>query len=282
MSEPHFGVSTYLFQDARLTREHLVHIAAHDFPCIELVTTRTHFDYRDEQAVRDLAEWLSDTGLALHAVHAPVFEAMRGRTGIGAYSLASGDAQRRTAALDEALAALALARQVPFQALVVHLGVPAADAAPGENQRDAARRSAEALVRAAEPLGVQVAFEVLGNALSSADALVRLIEDDLEDIGGSICLDYGHAQLAGDVADVIESAAGHIVTTHVHDNDGRRDSHLMPYAGRIDWDAAMTATQKVGYDGVFMLEVAESGDPAHVLARAVKARQRLANALITF
>jgi hypothetical protein len=41
----------------------------------------------------------------------------------------------------------------------------------------------------------------------------------------------------------------------VHDNDGKRDEHLVPYAGAIDWDAAMMTTQKIGYDGVLMFEV---------------------------
>ena len=44
------------------------------------------------------------------------------------------------------------------------------------------------------------------------------------------------------------------MTTHVHDNDGRHDDHLIPYAGTIDWDAAMMETQKIGYDGVLMFE----------------------------
>ena len=151
-----------------------------------------------------------------------------------------------------------------------------------ENRRDAARRSAEALVEAAVDLGVQVAFELLPNALSTADALLRLLEEDLDGTNAGICLDYGHAHLTGDLADVIENVGGHIVATHLHDNDGRRDSHLMPFAGTIDWPAAMTETQKVGYDGAFTFEITESGDPAQILTRAARVRARLADALITF
>jgi len=283
VSDVQFGLSTHLFHDALLNREHLVHIAAHGFDCVELVATRSHFDYRSAEAVRDLAEWLSDTRLTLHSVHAPVVEAMRGRTPVGWFSNASGDESRRKAALAEARAALEIARSIPFEYLVVHLGVPAsAQPAAGDNQRDAARRSAEALVESAAEVGVRVAFEVFHSPLSSADALVRLLEDDLEGLNASLCLDYGHGHLTGDLADVIESVAGHIGTTHLHDNDGRRDGHLMPYAGTIDWDAAMTETQKIGYEGVLMFEIIGSGDPAVVLARAAKARERLVNARITF
>ena len=61
----------------------------------------------------------------------------------------------------------------------------------------------------------------------------------------------------------------------MHDNGGRRDDHLVPFAGTIDWDAAMMATQKIGYDGALMLEVGDTGDPVDVLRRSVKARERL-------
>ena len=63
VSSLRFGVSTHLYHDQRLDRDHLVEIAAHGFDCIELFATRTHFDYHDAAAVRSLAEWLDDTRL---------------------------------------------------------------------------------------------------------------------------------------------------------------------------------------------------------------------------
>jgi sugar phosphate isomerase/epimerase len=70
-------------------------------------------------------------------------------------------------------------------------------------------------------------------------------------------------------------------TTHVHDNGGQRDDHLVPFAGTIDWDAAIMETQKIGYDDVLMLEVADTGNPVDVLQRSARARERLENILGT-
>ena len=53
----------------------------------------------------------------------------------------------------------------------------------------------------------------------------------------------------GDLVDAIETVSEHLITTHVHDNRGRTDDHLVPFEGTIDWPAALTAVQKVGYDG---------------------------------
>jgi sugar phosphate isomerase/epimerase len=283
LSDQLFGVSTHLFHETRLSREQLADIAGHGFEAIEVFATGAHFDYHDPRAADELAEWLSDLRLELHSIHAPIVDAIRGGKWVGSFSIASGDEARRKAAVAEARAALTVAATVPFKYLVVHLGVPDGHATPpGDNRPDAARRSVEEIVALASEVNVRVALEVMPNPLSSASAIVHLIEDQLEGLDVGICLDYGHANLMGDLGEAIETVAGHLWTTHVHDNDGRRDEHRVPFAGHIDWDAAAMETQKIGYDGMLMFEVADSGDPIDVLKRTAHARERLEKMFVTF
>jgi sugar phosphate isomerase/epimerase len=283
LSEQRFGVSTHLFHETRLNREHLADIAGHGFEAVEVFATRAHFDYHDPRAAEELAEWLSDLGLEFNSMHAPIVDAIRGGKWVGSYSIASGDESRRKAAVAEAQAALKVAATAPFTYLVVHLGVPNGQATtPGDNQPEAARRSVEEIVALASEVKVRVALEVMPNALSSASAIVEAIEDRLDYLDVGICLDYGHANLMGDLGEAIETVAGHLWTTHVHDNDGARDDHRVPGDGTIDWDAAVVETQKIGYDGVLMFEVANSGDPIDVLKRTAKARERLEKMFVTF
>jgi sugar phosphate isomerase/epimerase len=279
-----FGISTHVFHERRLTRDDLVDVAAHGFEAIELFATRSHFDYRDEHAVLALREWLADTRLELHSVHAPVMEAMRNGQWVGSFSIASGDESRRAAAVAEALAALAIAPLIPFRYLVVHVGMPGGEKVPpADNQPDAARRSIIELADAARRAGVRVALEVIPNPLSSPAGLVLAIEDQFEGMDVGVCLDYGHAHLMTDVAEAVETLSGHLWTTHVHDNHGRRDEHLVPYSGTINWDEAMMTTQKIGYDGALIFEVGSGGaDPIDVLKRTAKARERLEKTFVTF
>ena len=283
MGDRRFGLSTHLFHDHRLTRDHLALVARHGFDAVEVYATRTHFDYRDDAAVTQLADWLRETRLELHSVHAPIAEAVRRGEMVVPYSTASGDESRRTAAVAEVKAALAVAARIPFKHLVLHLGVPAHTRPPAnDNQPSAARRSFEEIVEAAQALGVRVAVEVIPNALSTPAALVRLIEDETDGLDAGICLDYGHAHLMGDVGEAIEEISGHLVTTHVHDNRRRTDDHLPPFGGSIDWDVAMMETQKIGYDGVLMFEVADSSDAVATLRRCADARERLERTFVTF
>jgi sugar phosphate isomerase/epimerase len=105
--------------------------------------------------------------------------------------------------------------------------------------------------------------------------LVHFIEKVLDAPGAGICLDFGHAHMDGDLVDAIETVAEHLITVHVHDNRGRTDDHLVPFEGTIDWPAALTAMQKVGYEGSILFEIAAHGSAKDTLGRARKARERI-------
>ena len=277
MGKRQFGVSTHLYHAQRLSREHLLEIAAHGFECVEVYATRTHFDYHNPSAVADLQQWLAEAGLHLHSIHAPTAEGYTGGRWSGSLSLASTDAAARARAVSETTQALHIARRIPAAVLVAHLGLPRSqprDAASGAGDaRAAARRSLEELQAVAQPLGVQIAVEVIPNELSRAGSIVHFVEHDLDGVG--ICLDVGHAHLDGDVIEAVETVSEHLIATHVHDNRGRHDDHLLPFDGTIDWAGTLLAVQKVGYDGPFMFEIVPNGSTKQTLARARTARQRI-------
>jgi sugar phosphate isomerase/epimerase len=274
-----FGISTHLYHDRRLERSHLEQISSYSFEAIELFATRSHFDYHDESAIAALADWLSETGLTLNSVHAPTTASGAGRNWGESYSNAAADSVRRQTAVAETAVALQIARRIPFEVLVVHLGTPSARSQAGDNTRASAYRSAEEICRLAEPLGVRVAFEVIPNELSSAASLVAMLEHDLESPHAGICLDFGHAHLMGDVADAVETAAEHVIATHVHDNRGKGDEHLAPYRGSINWDMALMTMQKIGYDATYLMELANTSTPAAVLEEGRHARHRFERTL---
>ncbi len=268
------GISTHLYHEQRLTREHLVEVAEHGFEAIELFATRSHFDYHDPAAIDRLAEWLREIGLVLHGIHAPITDHLTGGHWGRAFSNASADRAARDETLREGEAALEIARRIPASVFVVHLGVPDSLKAAGDNNRDAARRSLEELFPIVDAVGLRMAVEVIPNALSTPAALVRLLEEDLDLPKIGICLDVGHAFLLGDVVDAVETVAEHLVTTHIHDNHGRTDDHLAPFDGAIEWPSTLATLQKVGYEGTMLFELGNTSTPREVLVRAQRVRER--------
>ena len=172
LAEHRFGISTHLFHESRLTREHLVHIAAHGFEAVELFATRSHFDYHDDAGDRAS----SPSGCPTRAssctpctrrssrrcerrqVGRLVLERLGRRDAAG-----GGDRRNRGGACGRAA-------HSRIRYLVVHLGMPTAEQVPpSDNQprRRAAQRRGDRR-RWRREVNVRVALEVIPNALSSA------------------------------------------------------------------------------------------------------------------
>lgn len=83
--------------------------------------------------------------------------------------------------------------------------------------------------------------------------LCALLEQDYPNIG--ICWDFGHANIQGyNQVQALEMIGDRLIATHVCDNFGTSDDHLLPYMGNIEWTPVMKALTKIGYQGAFAFE----------------------------
>lgn len=58
-----------------------------------------------------------------------------------------------------------------------------------------------------------------------------------EKLGCGICWDTGHANISGyKQSEQLKVVGNKLEVLHVHDNDGSRDSHLLPFDGNTDWE----------------------------------------------
>jgi sugar phosphate isomerase/epimerase len=271
-----FGLSTHLFHNVALERAHFERFLAHGFDRVEIFATRTHFDYGDAKRVSEVRGWIDSLKVDAWSMHAPITTGFVNGAWGRAYSTASPDASVREEAITETLTAADAARALGCRVLVLHIGIPTGQPIPpGDNDPGAARRSLERIAEGCEARGLQLALEVIPNSLSTADAIAHWLEGDLELGNAACCLDLGHAHLTGGVVEAAERLSGYIVTTHVHDNRGRSDDHLLPFDGTIEWSTALMALSKVGYNGPLMFELPDHGDAERTLTRAVGARARI-------
>ena len=271
-----FGISTHLVHGERLERRHVDDIAARGFELIEIFATRTHVDYHDARAIADVRAWLDAAHLEAWSLHAPITEGFVAGGWGRAYSNASPDAAIRQEAVDETRAAIRAAGQLGCSHVVLHLGIPRGQPIPaGDNDAGAVARSIEPIASACQQAGVGLALELIPNDLSTAPALLRWLDSDLDLGPVGACLDTGHAHLTGGAPEAIEQLSGYITTSHVHDNRGTTDDHLVPFDGTLDWPATLMAFAKIGYTGPYILELPAHDDAARTLERAVKARERI-------
>jgi sugar phosphate isomerase/epimerase len=274
-------LSTYLFINRKLTPDLLGEIARSGVGAVELFCARHHFDYRSADSARDLAGALRDCNLSLHAVHAPA-ERDSGPTRQSGVPLSVSDPERgrRLDAVDEIRRALDLSEHLPFRLMVLHLGSSRDEADP--RRFDAAFSSLEHLRLFAKQRGVTIVLENTPGQLATPANLRQFITDTrLTDL--RLCFDTGHAHLGDGVLPSFEIMRDLVVTAHVHDNHGFKDEHLPPFAGDIEWNAALAALSAIQSPLVLELKeqpaYAEPAPAAVALEAARAAFDKLETAL---
>jgi sugar phosphate isomerase/epimerase len=250
-------LSTYLFVNRKLTAALVGEVARAEVSAIELFCSRGHFDYRSADDARELASWLAGNNLTLHSIHSPTTRDSYPKRESGTpLSISDPERIRRQEAVDEIKRALDLVECLPFRYCVQHVARPRD--IPDQRRWDAAFSSLELLSLFAKQRGVTLALENTPGEMATPANLKHFLEQTrLTNV--KLCFDIGHANLEGGVVAGLEALGDLVVTTHVHDNRGERDDHLLPYEGTVDWNSALAALPA---DVPFVFELKEPATAA--------------------
>ena len=141
-------------------------------------------------------------------------------------------------------------------------GIDAAvEAAGWDAFADRSATTLRRLAKQAARFGISVVLENVWHSVHarSVAGFIDIVRAaDQPNVG--ICLDSGHANLAGlSVGDEIRAAGKLLRDTHFHDNVGPRDGklfdqHIPPGLGTIDWQDACRALDEIGYPGPVVFE----------------------------
>jgi sugar phosphate isomerase/epimerase len=143
---------------------------------------------------------------------------------------------------------------------------------------DAAFSAIEQLSLFARQRGVEILLENIPNDLSSA-ARLQLFQE-LTHVDLNYCFDTGHANLGNGVEAEFNAMKDRIRSTHVHDNNGKEDNHLLPLngeGGTIDWKNTMNLLRSGGDQFPLLLELKDRNDLPHPLDSAMETFDRLEN-----
>lgn len=252
-------LSTHLFVNHRLNTVWLDKVRQAGVPAVEIFCARQHLDYRDRAQINELGHWFGDSELKLHSLHAPMYsDDVWGRSGPNSHiNITEPVKSKRLLIIDEIKRALDIADVIPFRYLIQHLGV--SEEEYDEYKVDAAFTSLEEINLFARERGVEVLLENIPNQLSSAERLVNFL--DLTHLKMGFCLDVGHANMNEGVATAFSILKNRIRSTHLHDNNGKEDSHLFPFfseGGTIDWKKTMELLRTADSQYPLLLELRET------------------------
>ena len=122
------------------------------------------------------------------------------------------------------------------------------------------------LIPLCEKYNIKIALEnMFGHKPNDTSVLIPNVcslPEDFKDYVESLdkryftaCLDLGHCGVVGvDVVEMIKTLGSNLTALHIHDNDGVRDLHSLPFLHSIDFKAIAKALKEIGYTGDITLE----------------------------
>lgn len=121
------------------------------------------------------------------------------------------------------------------------------------------------LIPVMEASGVGVALENLHDPAESSPfrrqycsvpgELIELIDKIDHPLIGA-CWDTGHGHIQSlNQRSSIQMLGQRLKALHIHDNNGDKDQHFLPYHGTIDWKEVMAALRSIEFQGDFTYEV---------------------------
>ena len=208
--------------------------------------------WRDLPDPAALRSRVADRGLTIHSAHG-----CWGGASIRAnrVDLGSLDPSTHRDSIDDLKRCVDWAATAGARALVVHPG-GLSDPSSREARRDALARGLLILSEHAAGTKVALCVENMPPGVFPGSRMEDLAEllRELDSPRLRLAIDTGHANLTADAAGETLAAGELLATTHVHDNNGRSDSHHPPGAGTIDWPSWFAALEAIDYQGPIMLE----------------------------
>lgn len=111
------------------------------------------------------------------------------------------------------------------------------------------------IVNTAEELGIRIGFENTKIKGYQEYVLEHIKSDNV-----GICLDSGHLHAHFNDELNFELFKDKIFCVHLHDNDGSKDQHLIPFEGTIDWKWLLDKLKECNYKGPITLELVYQND----------------------
>ncbi len=200
----------------------------------------------------ELARRVRARGFSIHSAHG----CWGGQTiRADRVDLGSTDPTTHAESIDDLIRCVDWLASAGGKCLVVHPG-GLSDESEQAERRAALARGLLRLADHARGPGILICVENMpprvhpGSRMTDLAALVA----ELNHPQLALALDTGHANLGEGVAHETTAAGSLLATTHVHDNNGRQDSHLPPGHGTIDWAEWGRALDSIGYAGPIVLE----------------------------
>ncbi len=237
------------------------------FERCELWAMGEHFNTKDRKEYKKIKEWSEKYGVSPETTHLPLYSEGKNLTFLGQKEIPPGF-------LDELLMCVELLEEIiGVKTFVLHVGQNPELFA--ERFEKIYNNSSGRFALENDPTGFPLAKDVNKIVLE----LRKALKDGQERVGA--CLDIGHANIwEKPPENTIKLLGDKIIATHISDNDGEKDLHILPGKGNINWQNVKDMIFYVGYRENFTFELSPISDGSEPLSSYTeKAKEVMSKAL---
>lgn len=101
----------------------------------------------------------------------------------------------------------------------------------------------------------EIGLAIENEHFAPANDILRYSLDTISDSRFGFCYDTSHDNLTSRPLRLFQRYAHRLLTTHIADNRGKEDDHMLPYEGCFPWPGFCRAFSKIHFKGIPMLEV---------------------------
>ena len=120
-------------------------------------------------------------------------------------------------------------------------------------RKHAVVRNVEKMLDHAAKGSVRLAVE--NDSYEPANDVLSHLLDEISHPGFGFCYDSSHDNLVKHPLALLTKYGRRFITTHISDNRGREDDHMLPFEGTSDWDGFCRVFPGDTFSGIFLLEV---------------------------
>jgi sugar phosphate isomerase/epimerase len=200
----------------------------------------------------EVSRRIVDAGLSAWSIHGP-WGGQSIRT--ERVDIADPEPRRLAESLDDVRLAIDFGVSLGAEVIVIHPG-GLSEPVDFERRRAILTESLAMLADHVVGSNIRIGVENMprgvnpGSRMKDLYAIVETINS--EKLG--LVLDTGHANITADTVTETAAAGVFLISTHLHDNNGRSDTHLPPGHGTINWEEWFHFLDQQAYGGPVMLE----------------------------
>lgn len=176
--------------------------------------------------------------------------------------------------------------------LVIHAGTDFASGTPVRSSKEKTMEYLKPRIELAAKHHVGIAIENLWELnispkrryTTTAEEVVDLVDTlscDFDNVG--VCWDVEHANIMQqDQYEALQVVGKRLKATHISDNVGPKEDHILPFSGNTDWVDVMRALKSIDYQGDFTYEIHRytSRVPRELVPSALKYSVEVGNYLL--